>query len=91
MCLSIGTPKINNFPFVPNEKLSIFRCLKIWAHYSLIILCLNIGTPKNHHFLFGTNGTVVMLGVPTFKHFRVILITQMRSYESLHIFKLIKI
>ena len=26
MCLSIGTPKIINFPFVPNGKLTVFRC-----------------------------------------------------------------
>ena len=25
-CLSIGTPKTINFPFVSNEKLMIFRC-----------------------------------------------------------------
>ena len=70
MCLSIGTPKIINFPFVPNGKLIIFRCPKIWAHYSLIIM-LNIGTPKDHHFQFGTNGKVERLGVPILKHFRV--------------------
>ena len=29
MCLSIGTPKITNFPFVPNGKLIIFRCPRI--------------------------------------------------------------
>ena len=29
MCLSIGTPKIMNFPFVPNGKFIIFRCPKI--------------------------------------------------------------
>ena len=29
MCLSIGTPKIINFPFVPNGKFIIFRCPKI--------------------------------------------------------------
>ena len=34
-------------------------------------MCLNIGTPKNHHFPFVTNGKVVVLGVPSFKHFRV--------------------
>ena len=28
MCLSIGTPKIINFPFVPNGKFIIFRCPK---------------------------------------------------------------
>ena len=64
MCLSIGMPKIINFPFVPNGKFIIFRCPNIWAHYSRIIMCLNIGTPNNHKFTFGTNGKVVVLGVP---------------------------
>ena len=36
------------------------------------IAALNIGTPKNHHFPPGTNGKVVVLGVPILKHFRVI-------------------
>ena len=71
MCLSIGTPKIINFPFVPNGKLIVFRCPKMWAHYSLIIICLNIGSTRNYHFLFETNGKVVVLGVPIHKHFRV--------------------
>ena len=71
MCLSIGTPKIINFPFVPHGKLFIFRCPKLWTHYNLIIMCLNIGTPKNHHFSFGTNGKGVVLGVPILQHFRV--------------------
>ena len=48
MCRSVGTPKSNNFPFVPNVKVIIFRCPKIWAHFSLIVMCSNIGTPKNH-------------------------------------------
>ena len=75
MCLSIGTPKMLNFPFVPNGKFIIFRCPKVWAHHSLIIMCLNIGTPNNHHFPFGTNGKVVVLGVPILKHFRVYMAT----------------
>ena len=29
MCLSIGTLKILNFPFVPNGKFIVFRCPKI--------------------------------------------------------------
>ena len=29
MCLSIGTPKNYEFPFVPNGKFIIFRCPKI--------------------------------------------------------------
>ena len=72
MCLSIVTPKGNNFPFVPNVKLIIFRCPKVWSHYSLIIMCSNIGTPINHNFPFGTNGKLMVLDVPIFKHFRVI-------------------
>ena len=42
-------------------------CPKIRANYSLIIVCSDIGTPNNHHFPFGTNGKVVMLGVPILK------------------------
>ena len=71
MCLSIGTPKIINFPFVPNGKFIILRCPKIRANYILIKMCSIIGTPNNHHFPFGTNGKVVVLGVPILKHFRV--------------------
>ena len=48
MCLSIGTPENNKFSIVPNGKLIIFRCPKIWVNYSLTIIGLNIGTPKNH-------------------------------------------
>ena len=70
MCLSIGTPKIKKNPFVPNGKFVIFRCPKIWAHYSLIIMCLNIETPNNQDFPFWTNGKVVVLEVPILKHFR---------------------
>ena len=38
MCLSIGTPKTINFPFVPNGKLIVFRCLNSYAHLDSIIL-----------------------------------------------------
>ena len=48
MCLSIGTPKSNNFSICSKCKINYFRCPKIWAHYSLIIMCSNIGIPKNH-------------------------------------------
>ena len=34
-------------------------------------MCLNTGTPKNINFLFETNGKLMVLGVPIFKHFRV--------------------
>ena len=57
---------------VPNGKFIDFRCHEIWAHYSLIIMRLNIGTPNNYHFPFGTDGKIVVLGVPILKHFRMI-------------------
>ena len=58
------------FPFVPNGRFIIFRCLKIGAHYSLIIMHLNIGTPKTINCPFGTNfGTAKGLQVQTLSHF----------------------
>ena len=90
MCLSIGTPKITNFPFVPNGKFIIFRCPKIWAHYSLIVMCSNIETPNNHHFPFGTNVGVMVLGVPILKHFRVNVSNYRRSRgRAFRAFKLV--
>ena len=68
----MGHLKITNFQIIPNGKFIIFRCSKIWAHCRTIIMCLPIGTPKIHHFPFGTNGKVVVLGVPILKHFKVI-------------------
>ena len=47
-CLSIGTPKNNKFSICSKWKINYFRCPKIWAHYSLIIMRLNIGTHKKH-------------------------------------------
>ena len=46
-CLSIGTPKSINFPFVPNGKLMDFRCPNIQAYHNYAVICLNCGTPKN--------------------------------------------
>ena len=34
-------------------------------------MCLKIGTRNNRHLPFGTNGKVVVLGVPVLKHFRL--------------------
>ena len=46
-------------------------------------MCSNTGTPNNHHFVFGTNGKVVVLGVPILKHFRVIeWLVSARSYHT---------
>ena len=36
-------------------------------------MCSNIGTPKTINFPFGTNGKLMVLGVPIHKHFRVCL------------------
>ena len=49
-CLSIGTPKAINFPFVSNEKSMIFMCPSIQAHYNEAVIYLNFGTPKNNEF-----------------------------------------
>ena len=35
------------------------------------VMCLSIGTPKIINFPFGTNGKLIILGVPIFKHIRV--------------------
>ena len=64
-CLSIGTPKTFNFPFVSNGKL---KCLGV------PILKHNIGTPKTINFPFVSNGKSKCLGVPILKHNRVLKI-----------------
>ena len=49
-CLSIGTPKIINFPFVSNGKLIFLESPNIQAHCNEAVLCLNFGTPENNEF-----------------------------------------
>ena len=49
-CLSIGTAKIINFPFVSNGKSMIFRCPNILTDYNEAVLCLNSGAPENNEF-----------------------------------------
>ena len=49
-CLSSGTTKNINFPFVSNRKLMVFRCPNIQAHYNEAVLCLNFGTSENNEF-----------------------------------------
>ena len=61
----------NKFFICSKWKINYFRCPKIWAHCSLIVMCLNNGAPKSHHFPFGTNKTEEVLGVPILKNFRV--------------------
>ena len=74
----MGRLKGINFPFVPNLKLISFRCPKIWAHYSLIIMLINLGHLKTINFPFGTNGKLMVLDVPIFKHFRIFGIVCLR-------------
>ena len=57
-CLSIGTPKIINFPFVSNGKL-MFLGVPIFKH-----IMLNFGTPENNEFLFGTIGKFIIFRCP---------------------------
>ena len=68
----MGHLKAINFPFVLNVKLIIFKCPKIWAHFSLILMCSNIKTSKIINFPFGNIGKIMVLGAPIFKHFRVV-------------------
>ena len=49
-CLSIGTPKTINFPFVSSGKLMFFRFPNVQAHYNDTVIYLNFGTPKNNEF-----------------------------------------
>ena len=34
-------------------------------------MCLNFGIPKNNYFTFGTNGKIIILGVPILQHIMV--------------------
>ena len=45
-----------------------FRCPDIQAHHNYAVICLNCGTPKTISFPFGTNGKLIILGVPILKH-----------------------
>ena len=67
-CLSIGTHKNIDFPFVPNGKLMFFRYPSIYADYSLAVICRKFGTPKIIYFPFGTMEHLLVLGVPILKH-----------------------
>ena len=87
MCLSTGTPKSNKFSICSKCKINDFWCPKLWAHYSLIIMCSDIGTPKIINFPFGTNGKLMVLGVPIFKHFRV---NCLESIWIMHVMELIR-
>ena len=63
--------KSNKFSICSKCKINYFKGSTILAHYSLIIMCSNIETPKIINFPFGTNGKLMVIGVPIFKHSRV--------------------
>ena len=66
-----------NFPF---ENL-LFLGVPNFGQITAQLQCAkNIRTPNNDHFLFATNGKILMLGVPIFKHFRVF---DLGSYVSI--------
>ena len=82
MCLSIGTPKNNKFSICSKWKINYFLGVPKSEHISLIIMCLNIywdTTGNNHHFPFGINEKGVVLGVPIFKHFRIMVFSNFHS------------
>ena len=37
------------------------------------VMCLNYGTPRIINFPFGTNGKLIILGVPILKHIMIIM------------------
>ena len=63
-CLSIGTPKTINFPFVSNGKLMLFRCPNIQAQYNEAVNYLNFGTPEIMNFPFAPNGKFIIFRCP---------------------------
>ena len=51
----------------------IFRCPNIQTDYNEAVLCLNSGTPENNEFFhLGQMENLLFLGVPIFKHIRVL-------------------
>ena len=54
----------NKFSNCPKWKINYFLCPKIKNLYSLVIMFLNIGTPTIFNFPFGTNGKLIVFGVP---------------------------
>ena len=48
LCLSIGTPKTINFPFVPNGKLVVLG-VRIFKHIRVIIICLIMFPKPSEH------------------------------------------
>ena len=72
-CLSIGTPKNNKISICSESEIDYFGVSKTLGTLQPNFMCSNIGTPKTINFPFGTNGKLMVLGVPILKHFRVML------------------
>ena len=53
------------------------------------MMCLNMGHLISSNFPFGTNGKLVVLGVPVLKHFRVYVFVQVEEnyFPVIHISK----
>ena len=71
-CLSIGTLKIIDFPFVPNGKsmvlgVPIFKPIYLSCNFAKIL-----GHLKIINLPFGTMENLLFLGVPILKHITVI-------------------
>ena len=49
-----------------------FRCPNIQAHHNYAVICLKCGHLKIINFPFGTNGKLIILGVPILMHITVI-------------------
>ena len=63
-CLSIGTPIIINFPFVPNGKFMGLG-VPIFEHILIRLLCAQIlGHLKIINFTFKTNENFIIFGCP---------------------------
>ena len=63
-CLSIGTPKAINFPFVSNEKI-VFLGFPVFKHIVMRLLSTSIlGHLKIMNFPFGTNGKFIIFRCP---------------------------
>ena len=72
-CLSIGTPKTINFPFVSNWKLMVFRCPNIQTHYNEAVIYLNFGTLKNNEFSIWNKWKIYYFLVSQYlRHIRVL-------------------
>ena len=70
-----------------------YSCLKALFHATLVInilLGLSIRTPKTINFLFVPNRKLMVLGVPKFKHVRVLSVSEYLRHTDDHIEEIAK-